>query len=88
MSKSLKNTHAEAQFRKVAGLQPVTLQRDFRTNGNPLKVNTANHAENSLYAAQVISQVSILLGILQVNPLSANPTKWSNTLKQFVGCCR
>ena len=23
-----------------------------------------------------------------VNPLSANPTKWSNTRKQFVGCCR
>ena len=22
------------------------------------------------------------------NPLSASPTKWSNTLKQFVGCCR
>ena len=22
---------------------------------------------------------------LQINPLSANPTKWSNTLKQFVG---
>ena len=22
---------------------------------------------------------------LSVNPLSANPTKWSNTLKQFVG---
>ena len=22
-----------------------------------------------------------------VNPLSANPTVWSNTLKQFVGCC-
>ena len=22
------------------------------------------------------------------NPLSANPTKWSNTLKQFVVCCR
>ena len=21
----------------------------------------------------------------QLNPLSANPTKWSNTLKQFVG---
>ena len=21
------------------------------------------------------------------NPLSVNPTKWSNTLKQFVGCC-
>ena len=23
-----------------------------------------------------------------VNPLSANFTKWSNTLKQFLGCCR
>ena len=23
-----------------------------------------------------------------INPLSANPTKWLNTLKQFVGCCR
>ena len=22
---------------------------------------------------------------MQLNPLSANPTKWSNTLKQFVG---
>ena len=22
-----------------------------------------------------------------LNPLSANPTKWSTTLKQFVGCC-
>ena len=22
---------------------------------------------------------------LKLNPLSANPTKWSNTLKQFVG---
>ena len=23
--------------------------------------------------------------MIQFNPLSANPTKWSNTLKQFVG---
>ena len=22
-----------------------------------------------------------------VKPLSANPTKWSSTLKQFAGCC-
>ena len=25
---------------------------------------------------------------VRVNPLSANPTKWSNTLKKFVGSCR
>ena len=26
--------------------------------------------------------------LTNLNPLSANPTKWSNTLKQFVGICR
>ena len=25
------------------------------------------------------------VNIIFINPLSANPTKWSNTLKQFVG---
>ena len=29
-------------------------------------------------------QISFLLHP-DINPLSANPTKWSNTLKQFVG---
>ena len=29
--------------------------------------------------------VKIVNRFLAVNPLSANPTKWSNTLKQFVG---
>ena len=28
------------------------------------------------------------VGKVVPNPLSANPTKWSNTLKQFVGYCR
>ena len=23
-----------------------------------------------------------------LSPLNSNPTKWSNTLKQFVGCCQ
>ena len=26
-----------------------------------------------------------VVGMPEINPLSANPTKWSNTLKQFVG---
>ena len=25
---------------------------------------------------------------VHVNPFSANPSKWSNTLKQFIGFCR
>ena len=28
---------------------------------------------------------SVILSIPGLNPLSANPTKWSNKLKQFVG---
>ena len=31
------------------------------------------------------STFSFKTGILKLNPLSINPTKWSNTLKQFVG---
>ena len=27
----------------------------------------------------------IVVNVCKLNPLSANPTKWSNTLKQFVG---
>ena len=27
-------------------------------------------------------------GLIVINPLSTKPTKWSKTLKQFVGCCR
>ena len=30
----------------------------------------------------------LFLSIWPLNPLSANPSKWSNTLKQFVGCCQ
>ena len=28
---------------------------------------------------------SLLSNLLLINPLSANPTKWANTIKQFVG---
>ena len=29
-----------------------------------------------------------ICNLIKFKPLSANPTKWSNTLKQFLGCCR
>ena len=35
-----------------------------------------------------VKDVCISTSLLSVNPLSANPTKWINTLKQFVGCYR
>ena len=31
--------------------------------------------------------ITLLPNIFLIIPLSVNPTKWSNTLKQFVGCC-
>ena len=38
------------------------------------------HLTNKLRMQSCISYLTAI-----VNPLSANPTKWSNTLKQFVG---
>ena len=43
----------------------------------------------NLYGRKLYCTVLLLVLYKQlVNPLSANPTVWSNTLKQFVGCCR
>ena len=50
----------------------------------------------SLKAQLLIEQISIIVDLAHcvtgyvflINLLSANPTKWSHTLKQFVGCSR
>ena len=34
------------------------------------------------------NKVTMRVGDTEISPLSVNPTKWSNTLKQFVSCCR
>ena len=36
-------------------------------------------------SSMMISIIVYGMGILLINPLSANPQEWSNTLKQFVG---
>ena len=41
-------------------------------------------SKHGLYL-QHVSDWKIIFSIFFLNPLSANPTKWSNTLKQFVG---
>ena len=40
----------------------------------------------SVQSWSINDQTQLLLNTL--NPLSASPIKWSNTLKKFVGCCR
>ena len=35
-----------------------------------------------------VHKLLLLTFLLYINPLSANPTKWSNILKQFVGKSR
>ena len=43
----------------------------------------------SFFAANGLVLSDVVVKVLQtVNPLSANPTKWPNTLKQFLGFCR
>ena len=40
------------------------------------------------YSIFDVMMEEILFSRWWTNPLSANPTKWLNILKQFVGCCR
>ena len=38
------------------------------------------------YVSNILSATSFkCLAVLNINPLKANPTKWSKSLKQFVG---
>ena len=51
---------------------------------------TANFQQLTLFSQSqflfIIQQLALLIfEFLDLNPLSANPTKWSSTLKQFVG---
>ena len=68
----------------------------------PVRLNLSEaHYKLTIYSKASIKSVSFLLLPRKVfslrflikfshdvNPLSVNPKKWSNTLKQFVGCCR
>ena len=46
------------------------------------ELTTKKHTHFTLlYNVSVIYQV-------RFNPLRVDPTKWSNALKQFAGCCR
>ena len=40
----------------------------------------------SLIEWKAVKMVVITFRSCDINPVSANPAKWSNTLKQFVGC--
>ena len=58
---------------------------NFIHPSDTINATTNVHVEHSK------SKVEARLNYLQcffLNPLNASPTKWSNTLKQFVGCCR
>ena len=57
-------------------------------NDNPFVLQI--HIVNSVIGGYIVGKDSTYTGstVIYINPLSANPTKWSNTLKQFVGFCR
>ena len=57
------------------------------------QITTKNQSTQILLDAltkSILNFLEILLNFNHrcINPLSANPTKWSNTFKQFVSCYR
>ena len=55
-----------------------------------LQLHRGNFTEYGYGTGKAISQTSknfckSFLSLITLNPLSANPTKWSNTLKQLLG---
>ena len=68
------------------------LSRSFCSGLVSLKVSST-HGMSSLncpsYSSQKVMHIKykqyLMNAISKFNPLSANPTKWSNILKQFVG---
>ena len=42
-------------------------------------------AQTKIFDSVIFGFISKIMSIIDVNPLSDNRTKWSNTLKQLVG---
>ena len=57
------------------------MKRDSFVEGLVLPVGHTSQSFKFTLQVQIFSKNSSL----SFNPLTANPTKWSNTLKQFVG---
>ena len=53
-----------------------------------LVLDRPKYSQTSNHKDLFQSDMTKLVLIAKVNPLSANPTKWSNTLRQIVGGCR
>ena len=47
-----------------------------------------NSLKHFFFETHGIEIILLVMSHINVNTLSANPTKWSNTLKQLVGCYR
>ena len=43
---------------------------------------------SSYFEGNHVARIKLCHSFLLLNPLSANPTKWSDLLKRFFGCCR
>ena len=55
----------------------------FQMTGEKVELNE----EETLLIIRRLHKVHEIFIVSGFNPLSANPTKWSNTLRQFVDCC-
>ena len=85
----------ESLFSKFAGLRPAKLLKKLKYRCFPVKFvkflrtsflqSTSNDCFFRCFLIILISS-SLIINVnkLFFNPLIANPTKWSNTVKQFV----
>ena len=66
------------------GLRHETVKYDLINVLDWFRINSINTSP-AKFQFMVLEVKNIAPFRLNINPLSANPTKWSNTLKQFVG---
>ena len=74
-----KNVSSDTSSQKIEFLEMIVNSKEMTTSIPQKKSQSIKQMFQNLYQNPQTT-------VLRVNPLSTNPTKWSNTLKQFA-CC-
>ena len=78
--------YSELSFCSVQQYQS-TKRKPKSTSGNKGKENKGTKKHQNETVSSLMSIYETLRKAVAFNPLSVNPRKWSNTVKQIVDCC-
>ena len=67
----------------ICGVSDVT-PWDYAKGGLPIDIDSFPFSKFAKHSFQV----GLIVFVISVNPLKANTTRWSNTLKKFVAFCQ